>query len=123
MVRERSSSLWLLAASPSTWAVHFFASYITGAIWCGRMMPAGDHFFRVRASVAIFTIAALIIVGVIGRLGYRWHRAEGEPPPHDADTPEDRQRFLGFAIVLLSGLSAVAVIYTSLVVLFVSTCR
>ena len=31
--------------------------------------------------------------------------------PHDDDTPEDRHRFLGFAALLLSALSAVAVIY------------
>jgi len=43
--------------------------------------------------------------------------------PHDADTPEDRHRFLGFATLLLSGLSAVAVIYTALVVVVFRSCH
>jgi hypothetical protein len=42
--------------------------------------------------------------------------------PHDDDTPEDRQRFLGFATLLLSVLSAVAVIYAAAVVVFIERC-
>jgi len=42
--------------------------------------------------------------------------------PHDDDTPEDRHRFLGFATLLLSALSAVAVLYAGLVAVFIRSC-
>ena len=43
--------------------------------------------------------------------------------PHDDDTPEDRHRFIGFSTFLLSGLSAVAVVYTGLAALLIETCQ
>jgi hypothetical protein len=51
-------------------------------------------------------------------------RASGtEATTHDLDSPEDRHRFLGFATLLLSGLSAVAVAYAALAATFFDTCR
>jgi len=46
-----------------------------------------------------------------------------EATTHDLDTPEDRHRFLGFATLLLSGLSAVAVLYAAFAATFFDTCR
>jgi hypothetical protein len=43
--------------------------------------------------------------------------------PHDFDTPGDRHRFLGFATVLLAGLSAVATLFAAVVVLYFEDCR
>jgi hypothetical protein len=46
-----------------------------------------------------------------------------EATTHDLDTPGDRHRFLGFATVLLSGLSAVGVLYAALAATYFDTCR
>ena len=77
----------------------------------------------VRWAIAVYSVIALIAIGFNGWDGWRRHRYGTEPPPHDDDTPEDRHRFLGYATALLAGLSAIAVIYAALVVVFVGTCR
>ncbi len=118
---EKKQSLWLLTASPVLWAVHFLLSYITASIWCAKKDP-NSGFGTVITAIIIYTIIALAGIGIIGWIGYRKHSYGAAALPHDDDTPEDRHRFLGFSTVLLSGLSAVAVIYAALVVLFFRNC-
>jgi hypothetical protein len=73
-------------------------------------------------AIFFYTLAALAAVGFIGWIGYRRHSFGQAGLPHDDDTPEDRHRFLGFATLLLSALSAVAIIYEALVVVFIDRC-
>jgi hypothetical protein len=120
-VAERHQSLWLLTMSPAIWAAHFLLSYIGAAIWCGSIGPSGGLGW-VRVAIAASGVAALIGIALVGRFGWRKHKLGHEGPPHDQDTPEDRHRFLGFATVLLSGLSAVATVYVALVTVFIETC-
>jgi hypothetical protein len=121
-VAERNQSLWLLTMSPAIWAAHFLLSYIAAAIWCGSVGPSGGLGW-VRAAIAGSGVAALIAIALVGRFGWRKHKHGTEEPPHDQDTPDDRHRFLGFATVLLSALSALATIYVGLVTLFIRTCQ
>jgi hypothetical protein len=90
-------------------------------------------------AVLWYTAVALIGIGVVGWEGLRRHRHPSTPlgaspstplgasgmeaTTHDLDSPEDRHRFLGFATLLLAGLSAVAVLYAALAVTFFETCR
>lgn len=120
---EKNQSLWLLTASPVIWAAHFLLSYIAASIWCAKLAGADKSLWEVRVVIAICTLLALAGIGFIGWIGYRRHSYGAASLPHDDDTPEDRHRFLGFATLLLSGLSAVAVIYAALVVVFVRTCH
>jgi hypothetical protein len=76
----------------------------------------------VRVAIALYTLVALTTIGGIGWIGYRRHSYGGAELPHDDDTPEDRHRFLGFATLLLSGLSAVATLYAALVAVFIRSC-
>lgn len=122
-VAERRESLWFLTFSPAIWAAHFMLSYVTAAIWCAKQPTALAPLSGVRLAIAAYTVVALAGILVVGWIAYRAHRHGGEPPPHDADTPEDRHRFMGFATLLLSGLSAVAVGYAALVAVFVETCQ
>jgi hypothetical protein len=121
-VRESNQSLWALVASPTLWAIHFLACYLTAAVWCAKFAPPDRSLGPVRAAIAIYTIVALIGIGVIGISGYRRHRHGQSTTPHDFDTPEDRHRFLGFATLLLSALSAIATIYVAINALFMETC-
>jgi len=73
-------------------------------------------------AIILYTALALAGIGITGLIGYRRHTFGYAALPHDDDTPEDRHRFLGFATLLLSALSAVAVIYAAAVIAFIERC-
>ena len=118
---EKKESLWTLAASPTIWALHFVVAYGIASIYCAKLPSA--PFAPARAAILILTALALGAVVFVGWRGWKRHRHGDSELPHDADTPEDRHRFLGFATVLLSGLSAIAIVFESLAVFFVGSCR
>ena len=122
-VHESNQSLWLLVVSPTIWAVHFLACYITAAIWCAKVAGRDGSLGPVRVAIAVYTVVALLGIGLTGWRGYRRHDYGTADPPHDADTPEDRHRFLGYATLLLSSLSAVATIYSALAAVFMGSCH
>jgi hypothetical protein len=119
---EQHQSLWLLTASPLVWAAHFLLCYITAAIWCEKVVGPGGSLSTVRVAIAIYTATAMAAIGVVGWIGYRRHSYGDADLPHDDDTSEDRHRFLGFATLLLSALSAVATLYAALVAVFFGSC-
>jgi hypothetical protein len=122
-VPENGDNLWVLAAAPAIWAAHFMLSYGSVAIWCAKLAGPDGSLSSVRIALATYTAVALAGLGLVGRRGWRRHRLGGAAPPHDGDTPEDRHRFLGLATLLLSGLSAVAILYATLPAVFIGTCR
>jgi hypothetical protein len=125
IVSEENQTLWLLTFAPAIWMAHFLVSYITASLWCRRFDTAGGPAGPLPELMAILTTIALGGIAVVGWSGWRRHTYGGHEsePPHDADTPEDRHRFLGFATVLLAGLSAVATIYVGVSVLLTGGCR
>lgn len=120
---EEKESLWLLTASPLVWAAHFLLCYGTAAVWCAKVVGAGGSLQTTRAAILVYTILALCLISIVGAVGWRRHRYGSASRPHDDDTPEDRHRFLGFATILLSSLSAVAVVYAALVAVFIRSCH
>jgi hypothetical protein len=116
-------SLWLLTIAPTIWAAHLLLSYVTGAIWCAKFAGPAGALGNVRTAVAWYTAVALVGIVAVGIEGFRRHRFGTEATTHDLDSPEDRHRFLGFATLLLAGLSAVAVIYAAMAAKFFETCR
>jgi hypothetical protein len=77
----------------------------------------------VRLAIAVYTVVALIGIGITGWIGYRRHTYGNSSPPHDFDSPEDRHRFLGFATLLLSLLSAVATLYVAIPAFLIRSCH
>lgn len=121
---ESEESLFALAAPPLVWAAHFVISYSTAAIYCAKLAGPDGSLGPARVAIGVYTAVALAAVAFCGLRGYRRHRARGGAlSPHDDDSPMGRHRFLGFATLLLAGLSALAIAYASLVVLFVRSCR
>jgi hypothetical protein len=120
--RESNQSLWLLVASPAIWAVHFLSCYLTVAIWCAKISERDGPLGTARLAVGIYTAIALVGILIVGWLGLGRYGVSSSPGPYDADTPEDRHRFLGFATVLLSSLSALATIFVSLAAVFIQWC-
>ena len=116
-------SLWLLTIAPSIWAAHLLLSYITAAVWCARFVPAGSALDGIRTAIVWYTALALGGIAIIGWEGFRRHRHGFETTTHDLDSADDRRRFLGFATLLLSGLSALGVIYAALAAAYFETCR
>ena len=111
---EKSGYLVLLTLAPTIWMAHLLLSYVTAAVWCARYAGPGGSLDPVRTAVTWYTAIALAGIVAAGWNGFTRHRYGGSEVPHDEDTPEDRHRFLGFATLLLAGLSAVATIFVAL---------
>jgi hypothetical protein len=124
-------TLWLLTIAPTIWAVHLLLCYITAAIWCAKFVGPGGPLDGIRSAVLWYTVVALAGIALTGWEGFRRHRHPSAPlgaggteaTTHDLDTAEDRHRFLGFATLLLSGLSGVGVLYAALAATYFETCR
>ena len=118
---EQRESLWLLIVGPVIWSLHFLLCYVTAAIWCakaGRDASLGGA----RLAIAIYT--ALALGGIALSLWQAWRKMSfgSGRAPHDEDSAADRHRFLGFATLLLSGLSFVATFYVALSAVFIGSC-
>ncbi len=120
---ESNQSLWLLIASPTIWASHFLASYLTAAIWCAKFAGPDRSLGNARVAIAVYTLVALVGIGYSGFIGYRRNRFQHRTLPLDRDTSEDRHRFLGFASLLLSGMSAIATLFVALAAFFIEKCH
>ena len=140
-------TLWLLTIAPTIWAAHLLLCYITAAIWCAKFAAPDGPLGGIRSAVIWYTAVAMCGIALTGWEGFRRHRHPSTPlgagsatplgaspstmlrasgteaTTHDLDTPEDRHRFLGFATLLLSGLSAVGVLYAALAATYFETCR
>lgn len=116
--------LWALTAGPAIWAFHFAISYAVAAIHCAKWAPEDGGLGSVPLYIAVLTGLALLGITALGWNAYqRWWHAGDPEPPHDAATVEDRRSFLGFAALLLCGLSFVATVYTAMAVWLAASCR
>lgn len=114
--------LWMIAAAPTVWAAHFAVSYITAAVWCAKFAGRGGELGPVHSAIAWYTVVAMSGIVLIAVSGYRRHGHGFQTDEHAEDRADDRHRFLGFAALLLAGLSAVATIYVAVSVTFVERC-
>lgn len=115
-------TLWTLFTAPVVWALHFLACYVGAAIYCAKEDVVEFGFGVVRAGIAAVTAAALAMIVLSAFLAWRQWGFGTYDPPHDDPTLHDRRRFQGFATLLLSGLSFIAVIYTGMAALMISGC-
>lgn len=108
-------SVWVVAAAPTVWALHFLFAYWTGAVWCAKVAAADASVLPVRLIVGALTLVALALIGWLA-----WHarrRYRGRLRINDdlvADSEAERTRFMGHAALLLCTLSALGVIFDSL---------
>lgn len=122
LLPRQVESLWTLFTAPIVWALHFLACYISAAIFCEKPGILGMDFDDLRIAVALITLASLAMIVIAAVLAWRqWGFGTGDPP-HDRPTRRDRLHFQGYATLLLSGLSFIAVIFTALPVLFLTGC-
>lgn len=122
LLPKEVESLWTLFTGPVVWALHFLVCYIVAAIFCEKPDLFGGDFDTVRTMIAAVTALALTMIVLSAVLAWRqWGFGTGDPP-HDDSTRNDRLGFQGYATLLLSGLSFVAVIFTALPALFITEC-
>lgn len=119
---RETANLWTLIAPPTVWALHFLACYVLAAVYCAKLGGSGD-FLLVRLSIGIATAVALMLIMVSGFQAHRHWGFGDDMPPHDAPTEADRQKFLGFATLLICGVSAIGVVFVAMPALFVVDCR
>lgn len=124
--RETGSGtdLWRVIAAPFIWAAHFLFSYVTVAIYCekaGRDAALGD----IRTIVVVATIVALAGIGwsTIGLWKVYGRSLTDDDFEFEHNVPEERHRFLSHVALMLCFLSAVAVLYVAIPMLYLSTCR
>lgn len=118
------TDLWRVIVAPSVWAVHFLACYVWAAVHCekaGRTATLDPA----RTGILVLTALALLFIAVNTiRLWRTWARSLTEDDlDFEHNTPEERHRFLHHAALMLSVLSAVAVVYVAIPALLVETCR
>ncbi|TJX01012.1 MAG: hypothetical protein E5X43_08655 [Mesorhizobium sp.] len=115
-------TLWTLFTAPVVWAAHFLVCYVGAAIYCAKPELVGLSFSAVRAGIAVATVVALSLIALSAWLAWRQWGFGTDDPPHDDPTRRDRTLFQGFATLLLSGLSFIAVIFTAMPALFLTEC-
>jgi hypothetical protein len=119
---ESAESLWMLTSAPVIWATRLLLSYATAAIWCEKFADPAGSLGTARTAIGWYTAIALTAIAIVAFEGLRRHRHGTETTTHDLDSPGDRHGFLGFATLLLSGLSALAVVYAALAASFFKGC-
>jgi hypothetical protein len=120
---ERHDSLWWVALAPGIWAAHFTLSYASAAVWCAKYAGPGASLSLARLLIAVYSALALAALGALAWRGLRNYRLPAPQPRTDSDTSAARHRFVGFTVLALSSLSALAVVYEALAVVFIGSCH
>jgi hypothetical protein len=118
------TDLWRVISAPLIWAAHFLVCYVAAAVFCekaGRFAGLAP----VQGIVAAVTLAALGGIALVFRSLWkvRGMSTVDDTYSFSGNSPEERHRFLSHLAMMLSALSAVAVIYVALPALFLETCR
>jgi len=122
LIPKEVETLWTLFTGPVVWALHFLVCYAAAAVYCAKASQLTFSFGMLRFALGAITVLALLAILSAAWLAWRqWGFGSGEPP-HDEPTRQDRLRFQGFATLLLSGLSSLAVIFVSVPLLFIEVC-
>ncbi|MGA0531977.1 hypothetical protein [Hansschlegelia sp. KR7-227] len=131
MIASIRANLVTLVTAPTVWALHFLVCYVAAATHCAKAMAdarvmtgaAWPDITEARIVIAAATLAALAAIALASRQAWtHWGDGDADPPYDDA-TKDDRQQFLGFATILLCGLSFVGVIFVALPAVFIGDCR
>jgi hypothetical protein len=123
VIPREVETLWTLFTAPVVWALHFVACYATVAVFCAKRLPASFSFDTVRIVLFVVTLLALALIVLSAWLAWRQWGFGADDPPHDEPTRSSRTLFQGFATLLLSGLSFVAVIYAAIPLAFIAECQ
>jgi len=118
------TDLWRVIAAPVVWALHFLFCYVYAAIYCEKM---GRDASLGGPTVVIIgaTVVALVLIGLstLHLWQVRGRSLTDNDFEFEHNTPEERHRFLSHVALMLCVLSAVAVLYVAIPMLYLSSCR
>ena len=118
------TDLWQVIAAPIIWALHFLFSYVYAAIYCeklGRDASLATPTLVISGATAL----ALLLIGVSAHRLWqvRARSLTDNDFEFEHNSPEERHRFLSHVALMLCVLSAVAVAYVAIPMLYLSSCR
>lgn len=118
------TDLWKVIAAPIIWAVHFLVCYVLAAVYCEKA-GRGASLEEIRIWLIVATIAALagIAASTLRLWSVRARSVTDNDFEFEHNTPEERHRFLSHVALMLCVLSAVAVLYVFIPVVYLSSCR
>jgi hypothetical protein len=131
MIASTRANLVTLVTAPTVWALHFLVSYTAAAGYCAKTMADARVFTGAswpditvaRLVIAAATVVAAAVIAFCAKQAWgHWQDGDNERP-YDEPSFDGRQGFLGFATLLLCGLSAVGVIFVALPAVFIGDCR
>ncbi|WP_457584733.1 hypothetical protein [Ensifer canadensis] len=114
-------TLWTLFTAPVVWALHFLACYLTVAIFCAKGGSV-QQYAVLQWALGCVTFVALATIAISAFLAWRQWGFGTTDPPHDEPTDRARKLFQGFATLLLSALSFVAVLFVATPILIIDGC-
>jgi hypothetical protein len=120
----KGTDLWRLITAPIIWSVHFLVSYVGTAIYCAKWGRAAD---LEPARWLVLGATALALAGIGWVFWSLWNvrgvSVEGQEHVYGGNSPEERHRFLSHVALMLCVLSMVGVLYVTLPVLTLGSCR
>ena len=118
------TDLWQVIFAPFVWAGHFLFCYVYGAIYCAK---AGRDASLEGPTVVIVgaTVLALVLIGLstLRLWRVRGRSLTDNDFEFEHNTAEERHRFLSHVALMLCLLSAIAVLYTAIPMLYLTSCR
>lgn len=118
------TDLWQVIFAPVIWAGHFLFCYVYGAIYCAK---AGRDASLAGPTQVIIgaTLLALVLIGLstLKLWKVRGRSLTDNDFEFEHNTAEERHRFLSHVALMLCLLSAVAVLYVAIPMLYLTSCR
>ncbi|KQW55623.1 hypothetical protein [Ensifer sp. Root127] len=114
-------TFWTLFTAPIVWALHFLVCYLTAAIFCAKGGSA-QQYVGLQLMLGALTLLALVSIAISAYLAWRQWGFGTADPPHDESTDRARRLFQGFATLLLSALSFVAVLFVATPIMLINGC-
>lgn len=118
------TDLWRVIAAPIVWALHFLFCYVFAAVFCEKVGRAASLNQPTLVVIGATLVALAIIAWLtLGIWRVRARSLTDDDFEFEHNTPEERHRFLSHVALMLCVLSAIAVLYVTIPMLYLSTCR
>ena len=118
------TDLWRVIAAPIIWSLHFLFSYVYAAVYCEKL---GRDASLQHPTLVVLGATAVALAGIGWSTHRIWRVRARSLTDNDFEfehnTPEERHRFLSHVALMLCILSAVAVLYVTIPMLYLTTCR